>query len=219
MATINDVVLSELKINCCRVFLGKECLFTPTNCGHESSSEGQERHSDYLTRNFRFERGVKQRNYIPFKKFRKEKEGCNSERRFSGQIFVEVTGTINNVLKLNQVQKSSRMKIYNTLAIPALIYGSKIWTLIQQDKSLLKASEMKFLRRTTENNLLDHKKNEDLLQELNTTPVLEKITKYRHNWVKHVHRMNNSGFPKALIEYHPRGRRPGRPLKRLLDGV
>jgi hypothetical protein len=50
--------------------------------------------------------------------------------------------------------------------------------------------------------------------------VLEKITKYRHNWVKHVHCMNNSRFPKALIEYHPRGRRhPGRPLKHLLDGV
>jgi hypothetical protein len=53
-----------------------------------------------------------------------------------------------------------------------------------------------------------------------TTPVLEKITKYRHNWAKHVHRVNNSRFPKALIEYHPRGRRrPGRPLKSLIDGV
>jgi hypothetical protein len=32
--------------------------------------------------------------------------------------------------------------------------------------------------------------------------------------------MNNSVFPKALIEYHPRGRRhPGRPRKHLLDGV
>jgi hypothetical protein len=30
----------------------------------------------------------------------------------------------------------------------------------------------------------------------------------------------NSRFPKALIEYHPCGRRrPGRPLKRPLDGV
>jgi hypothetical protein len=79
---------------------------------------------------------------------------------------------------------------------------------------------MKFLRRTAGYTLLDHNKNEDILQELNTTSVLEKITKYRHNWVKHIHRMNNSRFPKALIEYHPRGRRrPGRPLKRLLDGV
>jgi hypothetical protein len=117
------------------------------------------------------------------------------------------------------VQKSSRIKIYNTLAIPAIIYGSKIWTLTQ-DKSRLKASEIKFLRRTAGYTLLDLKKNEDILQELNTTPVLEKITKYRHKWVKHVHCMNNSRFPKALIEYHTHGRRrPGRPLKLLLYGV
>jgi hypothetical protein len=152
--------------------------------------------------------------------------GCQisyeGERDVKNKIskFLQVTGTINNVLKPNQVQKSPRMKIYNTLAIPALIYGREICTLTQQDKSRLKASEMKFLRRTAGYTLLDHKKNEDVLQELNTTPVLEKITKYRHNWVKHVHCMNNSRFPKALIEYHPRGRgRPGRPLKRLLDGV
>jgi hypothetical protein len=132
--------------------------------------------------------------------------GCQisyeGERDVKNKIskFPQVTGTINNVLKPNQVQKSSRMKIYNTLAIPTLIYGSKIWTLTQEDKSQLKASEMKFLRRTVGYTLLDHKKNEDILQELNTTPVLEKITKYRHNWVKYVHRMNNSRFPKALIE-------------------
>jgi hypothetical protein len=84
----------------------------------------------------------------------------------------------------------------------------------------LKASEVKFLRRTVGYTLLNHKKNEDILKELNTTSVLEKITKCRHIWVKRVHRMNNSRFPKALIEYHPSGRRrPGRPLKRLLDGV
>jgi hypothetical protein len=133
--------------------------------------------------------------------------------------FLQVTTTIKNVLKPNQVQKSSRMKIYNTLAIPALIYGREIWTLTQQDKSRLKASEMKFLRRTAGYTLLDHNKNEDILQELNTTSVLEKITKYRHNWAKHVHRMNNSRFLKAMIEYHRRRRCPGRPLKRLLDCV
>jgi hypothetical protein len=52
-----------------------------------------------------------------------------------------------------------------------LYYGSEIWTLTEQDKSRLKASEMKFLRRTAGYTLLDHKKNEDVLQELNTTPV------------------------------------------------
>jgi hypothetical protein len=77
----------------------------------------------------------------------------------------------------------------------------RIWTLTQQDKSRLKAPEIKFLKRTAGYTLLDHKKNEYILQELNTTPVLEKI-KYRYNWVKHVHRMNNSRFPKTLIITH-----------------
>jgi hypothetical protein len=54
--------------------------------------------------------------------------GCQisyeGERDVKNKIpkFLQVTGTINKVLKPNQVQKSSRMKIYNTLAIPALIY-------------------------------------------------------------------------------------------------
>jgi ABC-type ATPase involved in cell division len=128
--------------------------------------------------------------------------GCQisyeGERYVKNKIskFLQVTGTINNILKPNQVQKSSRMKIYNTLAIPTLIYGREIWTLTQ-DKSRLKASEIKFLRRTAGYTLLDHKKNENILQELNTTPVLENITKYRHNWAKHVHRMNNSTFSRS----------------------
>jgi ABC-type ATPase involved in cell division len=53
--------------------------------------------------------------------------------------------------------------IYNTLAISTLIYGREIWTLTQKDKSRLKASEIKFLRRTVGCTLLDHKKNEDIL--------------------------------------------------------
>jgi hypothetical protein len=91
--------------------------------------------------------------------------GCQisyeGERDVKNKIskFLQVTVIINNVLKPNQVQKSSRMKIYNTLAIPALIYGSEIWTLTQQDKSRLQSSEMKFLRRTAGYTLLDHKKN------------------------------------------------------------
>jgi hypothetical protein len=91
--------------------------------------------------------------------------GCQisdeGERDVKNKIskFLQVTGTINNVLKPNQVQKSSRMKIYNKLTLPTLIYGSEIWTQTQQDKSRLKASEMKFLRRTAEYTLLDHKKN------------------------------------------------------------
>jgi hypothetical protein len=138
---------------------------------------GQEPIRSKITINDKIFEQVNEFNYL----------GCQisykGERDVKNKIskFLQVTGTINNVLKPNKVQKSSRMKIYNTLAIPTLIYGSEIRTLTQEDKSRLKASEIKFLRRTAGYALLDHKKNDDILQELNTTPVLEKITKCRHN--------------------------------------
>jgi hypothetical protein len=99
----------------------------------------------------------KQVNEFKYLGFKISYEG---ERDVENKIskFLQVTGTINTVLKPNQVQKSSRMTIYNTLAIPALIYGSEIW-ILTQDKSRLKASEIKFLRRTAGYALLDHKKN------------------------------------------------------------
>jgi hypothetical protein len=61
-------------------------------------------------------------------------------------------------LKPNQVYKTTRLKVYNTLAVPTL-YGSEIWTLRKQDKSRLTTSEMKFLRKTSGYTLMDHKEN------------------------------------------------------------
>jgi hypothetical protein len=37
---------------------------------------------------------------------------------------------------------------------------------------------------------------------------------------QHVHKMEDNRLPKELLNYHPKGRRrPGRPLKRLLDDM
>jgi hypothetical protein len=35
--------------------------------------------------------------------------------------------------------------VYNTLALPVLLYGSENWTVKSEDKSRLKAGEMKFM--------------------------------------------------------------------------
>jgi hypothetical protein len=48
----------------------------------------------------------------------------------------------------------------------------------------------------------------------------DKLCTYRHKWFQHVHRMEDNWLPKQLLNYHPKGRRrPGRPLKRLLDDM
>jgi hypothetical protein len=61
---------------------------------------------------------------------------------------------------------------YNkTLAPSTLLYLSEIWTVKQCDKNRLRPAEMKCLRRTTRYTLLDHKGNEEILEELHITSL------------------------------------------------
>jgi len=56
-------------------------------------------------------------------------------------------GIINRTLKPSQVQKHTRLKIYNTLALLALVYGCDTWAIREQDKYRIKSVEMRFMRK------------------------------------------------------------------------
>jgi hypothetical protein len=119
--------------------------------------------------------------------------------------------------KPTSVQKSSRLKVYNALALPILVYGSEIWTLRQKDKKRLTSIEIKFFR-TAGYTLFDHKRIEEILEELKVKSVDEKQRRYKSNWLQHVTRKNNNCMPKIMLNFRPNGRRRlGRTLKRLLD--
>jgi hypothetical protein len=79
---------------------------------------------------------------------------------------------------------------------------------------------MKYLRRTAGYTPLNHKRNEEVLEELHVTPLEDKLCTHRHKWFQHVHGMEDNRLPKQLLNYHPkRRRRPERPSKRLLDDM
>jgi hypothetical protein len=140
-------------------------------------------------------------------------------KRFSKKVakFAQVLGILNNTLRPTMVQKSSRIKIYNAVALPILLCGSEIWTFRQNNKNRLTTIEMKFSRRTAGYTLFDHKRNGEILEQLKAEPVDEKLRRYKSNWLQHVTRMNNNRIPKIMLNYRPNGRkRLGGPLKRLL---
>jgi hypothetical protein len=62
--------------------------------------------------------------------------------------FLKITGLINNIFKPNKVQKVTRIKLYTTLALPVLIFGSETWTVKSKDKYRLTAAEMTYMRKT-----------------------------------------------------------------------
>jgi hypothetical protein len=45
--------------------------------------------------------------------------------------------------------KKTRIKLYNTPALPVLLYGSEIWTIKARDARRITAAGMKYMRRTT----------------------------------------------------------------------
>jgi hypothetical protein len=47
--------------------------------------------------------------------------------------YLKIASTLNNVFRPQKALKKTRVKLYNTLALPVLLYGSETWTI----KSLL----------------------------------------------------------------------------------
>jgi hypothetical protein len=61
----------------------------------------------------------------------------------------------------------------------------------------------------------DHKRNEDILTELQISQITEFTCQYRKNWKEYVDRMSSDRIPKMILKYQPKGKRNlERPLKR-----
>jgi hypothetical protein len=113
--------------------------------------------------------------------------------------------------------KKTRLKLYNTLALPVLLYGSETWTIKASDARRITAAEMKYMRRTAGYTWTDYKTNAQIAKELKIT-ILDKLLEYKSSWIQHVNRMPRNRLPRVMKHYCPTVRRNnGRPLKRLLE--
>jgi hypothetical protein len=71
--------------------------------------------------------------------------------------YLKITGIINNVFRLKKTLKKTRIKLYNMLALPTLLYGSENWTIKSRDARRITAAEMKYMRRTAGYTWTDYK--------------------------------------------------------------
>ncbi|KAJ4428831.1 hypothetical protein ANN_25824 [Periplaneta americana] len=125
-------------------------------------------------------------------------------------------GMINNIMKPSLVQRHTRIRLYKILARSVLCYGSEAWTLRKKDESRITANEMKFMRYTAGYTKWDHKRNEDVMEELQLEPVINHVKHYRNNWINHLQRMRRDRIPKVMLHYRPNGML-SRPKKRWIE--
>jgi len=126
--------------------------------------------------------------------------------------YLKITGILNNMFRPQKFLKKTRIKLYNTLALPVLLYGSETWTIKARDARGITAAKMKYMRRTAEYPRTDYKTNARIAKELKITPILDKLLEYKRNWIQHVNRMPRNRLPSVMKHYSPTGRR-----KSLLD--
>jgi hypothetical protein len=88
--------------------------------------------------------------------------------------YLKITGIINNVFRPKKTLKKTRIKSYNTLALPTQLYSSENSTIKARDARRITVAEMKYMRRTAGYAWTDHKTNKEIAKELNVTKVLEK---------------------------------------------
>jgi hypothetical protein len=130
---------------------------------------------------------------------------------------LKITGILNNVFRPQKTLKKTRIKLYNTLALPVLLYGSETSTIKAGDARRITAAEMKYMRRTAGYIWTDYKTKTQIAKELKIAPILDRLLKYKRNWIQHVNRMPRNRLPRIMKLYSPTDRRNhGRPLKRLL---
>ena len=106
-----------------------------------------------------------------------------------------VTVILNNVFKPQKPLKKTRIKLYNTLAIPVLLYGSETWTIKASDARRITAAEMKYMRRTVGYTWTDYKTNEQIAKELKITSIFDKLLEYKRSWTQRINRSLEIDYP------------------------
>nr|CAH7716818.1 unnamed protein product [Callosobruchus chinensis] len=111
-----------------------------------------------------------------------------------------------------EVSIGTKLKVYKTIVIPVLLWGSESWVLTKSMKQKLQVMEMKFLRKIKGVTRTDRLKKEDIRNELGVEPVWSLIERNQLKWFGHMCRMDNSRQIRKVWECKTMpNRRRGRP--------
>jgi len=99
-----------------------------------------------------------------------------------------------------------------------LMYGAETWSLYEDDKRSVTATEMDALRLSARISKLDRKTNVCIRGKMKAQDtILDQITRKQLIWYGHVERMGPTRLPKIMISWKHEGRKkeavPGKPVK------
>jgi len=110
--------------------------------------------------------------------------------------------------------------IYNSMLKSVLIYGAETWSLYDDDRRRINATEMDALRQSARISKLDRKTKECIRGKMDAQNILDDITRKQLIWYGHVERMDPLRLPRIVIHWKPEERKQrGRPWRTWKDGI
>ena len=115
----------------------------------------------------------------------------------------------------------TKIKVYEAVVLPTLLYGSETWTTYRRNIKALEKFHQRSLRSILKISWEDHRTNVSVLEEANCTSIEAMMIKNQLRWAGHVVRMTDSRLPKQLFysELSDGSRKVGKPRKRFKDSL
>lgn len=125
------------------------------------------------------------------------------------------------VLNQHNIRLSTKLKVYNAVVLPSLLYGCETWTLYRRHIKKLEYFHMRALRSILGISWQDHITNLEVLEHANSTSIESMLIRAQLRWVGHVIRMEDFRMPRRLMygELQLGKRNQGRPKLRYKDTV
>ena len=122
------------------------------------------------------------------------------------------------VLERRELKKETKLRVFNAMVVPTLLYGCETWTVQKRHESRLQACEMGCLRRIEGVSRIDRVRNEDIRDSLGQVAVVDMMKGRQLRWREKLEGMDDDRLVKQVYEGDIVGRRPrGRPRKRWKD--
>jgi hypothetical protein len=134
--------------------------------------------------------------------------------------------TVQSLLSSRLLSRNVKIKEYETIILPIVLYGCETWSLTLSEEHRLRVFENRVLRRIfkpTRNEVMGEWRklhNEELRNLYSSPDIIRQIKSMRIKWAGHVARKGEDRKLYKIFMGKPEGKRPlGRPKRRWKDGI
>ena len=127
---------------------------------------------------------------------------------------------LSGVICDKKIPTKLKLLIYQTVIRPTLLYGCETWPMSVKDEKRTATTEMRMVRWAMGVSLLEHRRNEEILEEAKVEAIATVMRRRRLEWFGHVKRRGETENIRAVAEMKMEGKRPrGRPKLRWKDTI